>query len=95
MSQVVVRRSHHLTSDQIQTKLDQLAADPSSKHVAWKRQGDKILLEGASAVTKGCSGEVVLGEGFVEVRLKLSLMASMAKGLVEQKLGEELDKLLK
>ena len=86
MSQITVRRSHNLTADQVQAKLEQLTADPNSKHVAWRRVGNKLLLEGASAVTKGCSGEV---------RLKLSFMASMAKGLVEQKLGEELDSILK
>lgn len=95
MSQITVRRSHNLTADQVQAKLEQLTADPNSKHVAWRRVGNKLLLEGASAVTKGCSGEVMLGDGFVEVRLKLSFLASMAKGLVEQKLGEELDSILK
>ena len=94
MSTINVTRKHNLSKEAMAEKLEALEKNPSSAHVTWKREGNKILLVGKSALVKGSTGEVVLGPNSIEITLVLSGMASFFKGMVEEKLNEQLDELL-
>ena len=94
MSTIKVCRSHNLSKDAMSKKLDALEKNPNSSHVTWKREGNKILLQGKSALVKGSTGEVVLGDDSIEITLTLSGMASFFEAMVKEKLNEQLDELL-
>lgn len=86
-----IRREHHFSHDEVREKVDELAADLKGRfglRSHW--EGDRLVFDGS-----GARGNVVLGEDFVELDVKLGLalklMEPTLRNIIEQSLDDHIE----
>ena len=85
-----IRREHHFTHDEVRQKVDELAADLKGRfglRSHW--EGDQLIFDGS-----GARGNVILGEDYVELDVKLGfalkLMEPTLRAIIEESLDDHI-----
>ncbi len=95
MATIEVRRSHKLPIEQARQRAEELAKSLEDKlGLTWKWEGDRLVFSAPHGAAKGTQGSVEVGKDDVSVKIDLPFLLRMAKGKVEAKVVEKLDKLL-
>ncbi len=87
MATIHVRRAHQLGREAARRRLEELVhylQDKLEAELHW--EGERLVFK-----RSGASGEVVIGDDFVEVNVKLGLLLSPMRGLLEQAIHRQLD----
>lgn len=87
MATIRIRREHQLGQEAARQRLENLIQYLQDKLQAETRwQGDRLIF-----TRNGASGDVVIGDNFVEVNAKLGLLLSPMRGPIEQAIQRQLD----
>ena len=86
-----IRREHHFSPEEAREKVDILAAELEKKFMLRSRwNGDRLEFNGG-----GASGEVTLGDDYVELNVKLGfalkLMEPTLRAAIEETLDEQIN----
>ncbi len=87
MATIHIRREHRLGREAARQRLDNLIhylKDKLEAELRW--EGDRLVFE-----RSGASGDIVIGDNFVEVNAKLGLLLSPMRGMLEQAVQRQLD----
>jgi putative polyhydroxyalkanoate system protein len=87
MATIKVLREHNLGRAAARQRLDNLIhylKDKLEAELRW--EGERLVFE-----RSGASGDVVIGDDFVEVNVKLGLLLSPMRGMFEQAIQQQLD----
>jgi putative polyhydroxyalkanoate system protein len=89
MSHIVLTRPHGLTREKAANRIDRLLEDLRQEYdFAGQWENDVLHLE-----RKGATGEVLVSEDDIEIRIRLALVLRPLRGKIEERLGAELDEL--
>jgi putative polyhydroxyalkanoate system protein len=86
MSQIHIKRAHHLSSEDAKERLEGIARDMQEKlsfDYQWK--GNSLHVK-----RPGATGVIELGDGFIDVRLKLGMMLAPMKGRIKESIEENI-----
>ena len=87
MATIRTKRSHHLDNETVRNEVHNLAEklsnDLSAKY-SW--EGDRLVFKRSDA-----NGHIDIGEGEVDVEIKLSMVLTPLKGTVEKTVTSYLD----
>ena len=90
MATIHIQKEHHLDNDtvrkQVQNLAEKLSEDLSAKY-NW--EGDRLVFK-----RSGASGHIDIGEGIVDIEIKLSMVLTPLKGKIEQTVNGYLDERL-
>lgn len=90
MANIHIRHQHQLTQGEARALMEQIAQDLKNKLKAeYHLKGDSLRFRRA-----GASGSVDLGEGFVEVKIKLGLVLAPMRGKIEKSIRQNIDVVL-
>jgi putative polyhydroxyalkanoate system protein len=93
MATIDVRRTHALPlADARKLAEDLLRSMKHSADFDLRWDGDRMVFRAPRGIAKGTQGSVDLTEKDVRVRIDLPLLLSVAKGTVEAKLNEKLNR---
>jgi putative polyhydroxyalkanoate system protein len=96
MATIDISRSHTLDKDEARKRAEQLAKSMEEKlGIRWRWEGDRIKFDAASGAAKGATGTVSVDTSNVRVEVDLPFMLRPMKGMVESKITDKLDKLIK
>jgi putative polyhydroxyalkanoate system protein len=87
MATIHIKRSHSLPRDVARAQVEKIARELKARlkaDYAW--DGDSLKFNRA-----GASGAIVLGDGYIDLRLKLGLALSPMKGTIEKTILERID----
>jgi putative polyhydroxyalkanoate system protein len=87
MATIHIRREHRLGREAARQRLDNLIhylKDKLEAELRW--EGDRLVFE-----RSGASGNIVIGDDFVEVNARLGLLLSPMRGMLEQAIQRQLD----
>lgn len=87
MATIKIRREHKLGREKARQRLDNLIhylKDKLEAELRW--EGDRLVFE-----RSGASGDIVVGDNFVEVNAKLGLLLSPMRGMLKQAIQRQLD----
>ena len=90
-----IRRPHSFDKATAREKAESLADGMKEKlGLVWDWKGDVIEFKAPSGMAKGTKGTVAVSDKEVHVAVFLPLLLRAAKGTVESKITEKLDKIL-
>ena len=87
MSNIHVKYKHSLSPQETRKRVEEIAKGLKKEYkidYAWK--GDRLMFK-----RSGAAGNVDLGDGFIELNIKLGLMLSPMKGKIEESIKKNLD----
>ena len=95
MATIDIKRAHTLDIAEAKTRAEALAKDMEGKlGISWKWEGDNISFDAPSGAAKGAKGTVKVDASQVRVEIDLPFLLRAIKGTIEEKVSEELDKLI-
>jgi putative polyhydroxyalkanoate system protein len=95
MATIDIRRPHTLGKDVARQKAESLAKGMETKlGIRWRWEGDKITFDAPSGAAKGATGSVGVTERDVSVAIDLPFLLRAVKGTIENRVNEELNKLM-
>jgi len=86
MSNIHLKHNHTLDPEETRKRVDSIAQDLKKEYAmdyAWK--GDRVDFS-----RKGASGSVQLGNGFIELNIKLGMLLSPLKGKIEETIRRDI-----
>ncbi len=90
MATIRIKRAHHLDNETVRKEIEELAEklskDLSAKY-SW--EGDRLVFK-----RSGANGHIDIGEGEVDIEIKLSMVLTPLKGTVEKTVTGYLDERL-
>ncbi len=90
MANIKIRRQHKLGRDVARKKVDEIAASLQDKLKAkWSWSGDSLSFQ-----RSGASGSVDVGDDYVEFNVKLGMLLTPMKGVIEDAIQQKVDKAL-
>jgi putative polyhydroxyalkanoate system protein len=90
MANINIRRTHHLSKDDARQRVEDIARDLKQKlQIDYQWKGDSLQFK-----RSGAQGSIDLGEDFLEVKVKLGLLASAMKDKIESSIQEKIDSYL-
>lgn len=96
MATIDIKRAHTLGLEPAKAKAEELAKGLEQKlGITWKWQGDAITFEAPSGVAKGATGKVSVDASSIHVAIDLPFLLKAMKGMVEQKVNDKLDALIR
>ncbi len=87
MSNIHLKHNHSLTKEETRERVEAIANDLKREYkmdYAWK--GDSVHFR-----RSGASGTVYLGDGFIELDIKLGMLLSPLKGKIEDTIRKDID----
>jgi len=87
MANIHIKRKHNLPPEVVRARVEEIAKD-------LKRKLDTdYVWEGESLRFKrsGASGSIDMGDGFVEMKIKLNMVLSPMKGKIERTIKENIE----
>ena len=95
MSTIDISKAHSLPLDEAKKKAEDLAKGMQSRlGLDYKWEGDTIHFNAPSGTAKGTKGEVAVTDKAVRVTVDLPFMLRVMKGTIEEKINDQLKKLL-
>lgn len=96
MATIDIRRNHTLDKDEAKRRAEALAKSMEEKlGIRWRWEGDKIKFDAPSGTAKGATGTVHVEPQAVHVEVDLPFLLRPAKGMVESKISQKLEDLIK
>jgi putative polyhydroxyalkanoate system protein len=96
MATIDIKRSHTLEKEEAKKRAEALAQDMEQKlGIRWRWEADKIRFDAPSGAAKGATGTVYVDPRDVRVEVDLPFLLRAVKGVVESKINQKLDDLLK
>jgi putative polyhydroxyalkanoate system protein len=87
MAEIHIKRAHHLGREKARAEVEKLAQLLQSElQAAYRWNGDRLLFE-----RSGASGTIAVGDNFLEIDVKLSLLLTPMKGKIEDSIRTKLD----
>lgn len=86
MSKIHVKHKHALSPKETRNRVEEIAKDLKKEYkidYAWK--GDRLLFR-----RSGAAGNLDLGDGFIELDIKLGLVLAPLKGKIEQAIKQNI-----
>ncbi len=87
MAKIHIKKQHNLEREAARARVQEIAKDLEGKlnaNCSWN--GDCLEF-----TRSGASGSIELGEGFIDVQIKLGLMLAPMKGKIEQSIREQIE----
>ena len=82
-----IRRNHQFDREEARTRVDGLARELEQQfRLRSEWQGDRLVFNGG-----GASGDVVLGDGIIELNVKLGFALKMMEPVIRSAIEETLD----
>lgn len=86
MANIHIKQSHGLSLDEARKRVEGIAGNLKRKlGVNYQWKGDSLQFK-----RSGASGDIELGEGFVEVKIKLGMMLAPMKAKIEASVKENM-----
>ena len=96
MATIDIRRVHTLDKDEAKRRAEALAKGMEDKlGIRWHWDGDRIRFDAPSGMAKGATGTVHVEPKDVRVEIDLPFLLRPTKGMVESKINQKLDDVLK
>ena len=96
MATIDIQRTHALTSDVVRQRAEELAKSMESKlGIRWHWEGDRIRFDAPSGAAKGATGSVSVDPKTVRVEIDQPFLLRAVKGMVESRIKEKLDEVLR
>jgi putative polyhydroxyalkanoate system protein len=96
MATIDIRRVHTLDKDEAKRRAEALAKGMEEKlGIRWHWDGDRIRFDAPSGLAKGATGTVHVELKDVRVEIDLPFLLRPTKGMVESKINQKLDDVLK
>ncbi|MEN8165984.1 MAG: polyhydroxyalkanoic acid system family protein [Pseudomonadota bacterium] len=90
MANINIKRQHSLGRTTARDRVQEIANSLQDKLKAkWSWDGDSLNFQ-----RSGASGSVIVGDDFVEFKVKLGLLLSPMKGTIEDAIQQQLDRSL-
>ncbi len=90
MENINIKRQHSLGRTTARDRVQEIANSLQNKLKAkWTWDGDSLNFQ-----RSGASGSVIVGDDFVEFKVKLGLLLSPMKGTIEAAIQQQLDRSL-
>lgn len=86
MSNIHIKYKHSLDREQTRQRVEEIAKDLKKEYkmdYAWK--GDRLLFK-----RSGAAGSLDLGDGFIELNIKLGLVLAPLKGKIEKTIKQNI-----
>ena len=90
MATIHIQKEHHLDNKTVRKEVQNLAeklSEDLSANYNW--EGDRLLFK-----RSGASGHIDIGEGIIDVEIKLSMVLTPLKGKIEQTVNGYLEERL-
>lgn len=87
MAKIHIKRLHKLPRDEARARVEEIAESLKKKldaEYAWK--GDSLRFH-----RSGASGSIDLGDGYIDLNIKLSMLLVPMKGKIEQSIRENIN----
>ena len=87
MAKIHIKRSHNLSHDEARARVEEIAKDLKGKldaDYAW--DGDSLRFK-----RSGASGSIDVGDGFIELDVKLGMLLAPMKGKIEDTVRKQID----
>ncbi|MEA3413280.1 MAG: polyhydroxyalkanoic acid system family protein [Pseudomonadota bacterium] len=87
MANIHIKRKHTLPPEVVRARMEEIAEDLKKKldaDYAW--EGDSLRFK-----RSGASGSIDMGDGFVELKIKLGMLLSPMKGKIEQTINKNIE----
>ncbi|MCY1058331.1 polyhydroxyalkanoic acid system family protein [Nannocystis sp. SCPEA4] len=95
MAQIDIRRANSLGKATARERTEALARRLETKFgIRWQWKGDDLSFNAPQGPAKGTTGTISVEDANVRVQVALPLLLRAFKGRVEDRVNEELDKLL-
>jgi putative polyhydroxyalkanoate system protein len=86
MANIHIKRTHTLPREVVRARVEELARDLKKKLDAdYVWDGDSLRFK-----RSGASGSIDMGDGFVELKIKLGMLLSPMKGKIERSIDENI-----
>ena len=80
MAKIHIKQQHNLTHDQARERVEEIAKDLQKKlNAKYHWEGDSLRF-----TRSGASGHIDVGDGFIELDIKLGLVLTPMKSKIEQ-----------
>lgn len=90
MANINIKRQHSLGRTTARDRVQEIANSLQNKlRAKWSWDGDSLNFQ-----RSGASGSVIVGDDFVEFKVKLGLLLSPMKGTIEDAIQQQLDRSL-
>lgn len=90
MANINIKRQHSLGRTTARDRVQEIANSLQDKlRAKWSWDGDSLNFQ-----RSGASGSVIVGDDFVEFKVKLGLLLSPMKGTIEDAIQQQLDRSL-
>ena len=86
MSKIHIKKKHNLPRDEARARVEEIARDLKKKldaDYSWK--GDSLQFH-----RTGASGSIDVGDGFIDLNIKLGMLLSPMKGKIEQSIKDQI-----
>ena len=90
MASVKIKRKHQLDKDQVRIEVQKLAEKLGKELSAnYQWQGDRLEFK-----RSGASGHIDIGDGMLDIEIKLNMLLSPLKSTIEKTVNDYLDESL-
>jgi putative polyhydroxyalkanoate system protein len=90
MTTIHIKRAHELSRDEAKRRVERIAEDLKDKfNVQYHWKNDSLQFK-----RSGASGAIDLGDGFVEVKIRLGMMLAPMKGKIEASIKKNIGSFL-
>jgi putative polyhydroxyalkanoate system protein len=90
VANINIKRQHSLGRTTARDRVQEIANSLQNKlRAKWSWDGDSLNFQ-----RSGASGSVIVGDDFVEFKVKLGLLLSPMKGTIEDAIQQQLDRSL-
>ena len=90
MASVKIKRKHQLDKDQVRIEVQKLAEKLGKELSAnYQWQGDRLEFK-----RSGASGHIDIGDGMLDIEIKLNMLLSPLKSTIEKTVNDYLDERL-
>ncbi|MEN8180334.1 MAG: polyhydroxyalkanoic acid system family protein [Pseudomonadota bacterium] len=90
MANIKIRRQHTLGRSGARKKVEEIAGSLQEKlNAKWSWHGDSLTFK-----RSGASGSVDVGDDYVEFNVKLGMLLTPMKGVIEDAIQQKVDKTL-
>ena len=87
MSTIHLKHTHALTQEQTRERVEEIAKDLNREYkIDYSWDGNRMQFR-----RKGASGSILLGEGFIELDIKLGMLLTPLKGKIEDTIRRDID----
>ena len=87
MANIHIKRSHKLSPDKARARVEEIAEDLKTKLDAeYSWHGDSLRFH-----RSGASGSIDLGDGFIEIKIKLGMLLTPMKGPIESSIRKHMN----